>query len=80
MDFVTDLPESTASGYTDILVVVDRLTKMVIYLPSRKDVDSLDLARMFFEEFICKQSSRTISLPIQALNSRAGSRIECAHI
>jgi hypothetical protein len=80
MDFVTDLPESTASGYTDILVVVDRLTKMAIYLPWRKDVDSLELVRMFFEEVICKQASQTISLPIEALNSRADSRIECAHI
>jgi hypothetical protein len=31
MDFVTDLPESTASGYTGILVIVDRQTKMAIY-------------------------------------------------
>jgi hypothetical protein len=54
MDFVTDLPESTASAYTGILVVVDRLTKMAIYLPCRKDVDSPELARMFFEEVICK--------------------------
>jgi hypothetical protein len=76
MDFVTDLPESTASGYTDIMVVVDRLTKMAIYLPDRKDVDSLELARMFFEVVICKQASRAISSPIEALNSRAGFGIE----
>jgi len=31
MDLVTDLPESTASGYTGILVIVDRLPKMAIY-------------------------------------------------
>jgi hypothetical protein len=54
MDFVTDLPESTASGYTGILVVVDRLTKYAIYLPCRKDVDSPELARMFFEHVICQ--------------------------
>jgi transposase InsO family protein len=54
MDFVTDLPKSTASAYTGILVVVDRLTKMAIYLPCRKDVDSPELARMFSEEVICK--------------------------
>jgi hypothetical protein len=52
MDFVTDVPESTASAYTGILVIVDRLTKMAIYLPCRKDVDSPELARMFFEEVI----------------------------
>ena len=44
MDFVTDLPESMASGYTGILVIVDRLTKMAIYLPCRKDIDSPELA------------------------------------
>jgi hypothetical protein len=42
------------TAYTGILVVVDRLTKMAIYLPCRKDVDSPELARMFFEEVICK--------------------------
>jgi transposase InsO family protein len=55
MDFVTDLPESTASGNKGILVIVDRLTKMAIYLPCRKDIDSPELARMFFEHVICKR-------------------------
>ena len=54
MDFVTDLPESTASGFTGIQVVVDRLTKMGIYLHCRKDIDAPELARMFFEHVICK--------------------------
>ena len=39
MEFITDLPESTKSGYTGILVIVDRLTKMAIYLPCRQDID-----------------------------------------
>jgi len=52
MDFVTDLPESTASGYTGILVIVDRLTKMAIYLPCRNDIDSPELARLIFEHII----------------------------
>jgi len=54
MDFVTDLPESTDSGFTGIAVIVDRPTKMAIYLPCRKDIDSPELARMFFEHVICK--------------------------
>jgi hypothetical protein len=54
MDFVTDLPESTTSGYTDILVVVDRLTNIVIYLLYHKEVDSPELVRMLFEEVIYK--------------------------
>jgi len=56
MDFVTDFLESTASGYTGILVIVDRLTKMAIYLPSRKDIDLPELALLFFEHVICKRS------------------------
>jgi len=55
MDFFTDLPESTASGYTGIMVIVDRLTKMAIYLPCRKDIDSPELARMVFEHVIWKR-------------------------
>jgi len=54
MVFVTDLPWSTALGFTGILVVVDRLTKMAIYQPCQKDIDSLELARMFIEHVICK--------------------------
>jgi len=44
MDFVTDLPESTASGYAGILVIVDFLTKMATYLPCREVIDSPELA------------------------------------
>jgi len=46
MDFGTDLPESTASGYTNITLIVDRLSKMAIYLPYGGDIDSPELARM----------------------------------
>jgi hypothetical protein len=55
MDFVTGLPESTASGYTGILVIADRLTKMAIYLPCRKDINTPELARLIFEHIICKR-------------------------
>jgi len=55
MDFVTELHESTASGYTGIFLIVDLQIKMAIYLPCRKDIDSPELARMFFEHVLCKQ-------------------------
>jgi len=51
MDFVTDLPE--LQGYTSILVVIDRFTKMAKYMPCRKEIDSKELARRFFEVIIC---------------------------
>ena len=56
MDFVTDLPAAKGGeldAYTCILVIVDRFTKMAIYLPCRKDIDSPELARLFFEHVIC---------------------------
>ena len=54
MDFVTDLRKSMALRFLGILVVVDRLTKMATYPPCRKDIDSPELTRMFFERVICK--------------------------
>jgi hypothetical protein len=55
MDLITDLPESMTSGYTGILGIVDRLTKMAIYVPCRKDIDSPELARLLFEHVMCKR-------------------------
>ena len=54
MVFVTDLPESTASVYTGIPVIVDRLTKMVICLPCGKYIQAPELARMLFEHVLGK--------------------------
>jgi hypothetical protein len=81
MDFVTDRPESTASAYTGILVVVDRLTKMAIYLPCRKDVDSPEPARMFFEEVICKHGvpSNVVTDRGFQFTSRFWNRV-CSHL
>nr|GFC24987.1 putative reverse transcriptase domain-containing protein [Tanacetum cinerariifolium] len=49
MDFVTKLPKSSL-GYDTIWVIVDRLTKSVIFMPMR-ETDPLDkLARMYLKE------------------------------
>ena len=45
MDFIEQLPPS--SGYTAILVVVDRLSKQVIFIPTTDTVTSADLAQLF---------------------------------
>ena len=52
MDFITDLPPSKRRGcvYDAILVVVDRYTKMVRYLPTNKTVNAEELAELFFED------------------------------
>jgi hypothetical protein len=55
MDIVTDIPESTTSGYTGILVIVDRLTKMAVYLPCRNHIDSSQLGQILFEHVIGKR-------------------------
>ena len=49
MDFVTGLPISTdwkGDSYDSILVIVDRLTKMVYYKPVKVTIDALGLAEV----------------------------------
>ena len=45
MDFIEHLPES--SGFTAILVIVDRLSKQGIFIPTMDSVDSAGLAKLF---------------------------------
>jgi hypothetical protein len=54
MDFITELPTSTLTGtpYDSILVVVDRLTKMSHYIPSRSDWDGTELAQAWIREVV----------------------------
>ena len=51
MDFITDLPLSKRRGtvYDAILVVIDRYTKMVIYIPTQKTVNAPELADLFLD-------------------------------
>jgi len=44
-DFITKLP--LAQGYDSILVVVDRLTKMVHFIPTMEKTSAKELARLF---------------------------------
>lgn len=48
MDLITQLPK-TASGHDAIMVVVDRLTKMVLFAPTTTNVTSPELAKLFFD-------------------------------
>ena len=52
MDFIEKLPQS--SGYTAILVVVDRLTKQVIFIPTHDTITSAELAKLFVLHFFTK--------------------------
>ena len=44
-DFITKLP--LVQGYDSILVVVDRLTKMVYFIPTIEKISAEELARLF---------------------------------
>jgi len=44
-DFITKLP--LAQGYDSILVVVDKLTKMVYFIPTTEKTSAEELARLF---------------------------------
>ena len=48
MDFITDLPPTTA-GHDAILVFVDKLTKYVHLVPTNKSCTSEELSRLFLE-------------------------------
>jgi len=45
MDFIEKLLSS--SRFDTILVIVDRLTKQVIFIPTHNTIMSMDLARLF---------------------------------
>jgi len=45
MDFIEQLPSST--GFTAILVVVDRLSKQAIFIPTHDTITSPELAKLF---------------------------------
>ena len=56
MDFVTGLPLSAdwkGKSYDSILVIVDRLTKMVYYEPVKVTIDAPGLARVIIDVVVC---------------------------
>jgi len=52
MDFIERLPES--NSYTDILVIVDRLTKQAIFVPIHYSLDAAGLAQLFVQNIFSK--------------------------
>jgi hypothetical protein len=48
LDFITDLPE-TPQKHDSLLVLVDKLTKFVRLIPTRKDATAVDTARLLIE-------------------------------
>src|SRR5882724_7004656 len=57
MDFIEGLPLS--DGHDTILVVVCRLTKMALFLPTFQHIDAEDLARIFLSQVFAKHGTPT---------------------
>ena len=52
MDFIEQLPLS--EGYTDILVVIDQLTKQALFIPTIRLLDAAMLAELFIKHVFSK--------------------------
>lgn len=54
MDFITDLPPSRRGEcvYDAILVIVDRYSKMSVYIPSTKRCTAVELAQLLLDEVV----------------------------
>jgi len=57
MDFVEGLPLS--EGHDKILVVVCRLTKIELFIPTFRNIDAEDLARIFLSQVFAKHGTLT---------------------
>jgi len=52
MDFIEELPNS--NGYNSILVVVDRLTKWAVFIPTTTTLKAAGLADLIIDHIICQ--------------------------
>ncbi|MBW0546589.1 hypothetical protein O181_086304, partial [Austropuccinia psidii MF-1] len=52
MDFITQLPLS--NSFDSILVIVDRFSKMEVFIPTMYSITSLDLAHLFIKDSFSK--------------------------
>ena len=57
MDFIKQLPPSF--GYTAILIIVDRLTKQALFLPTTDEVTSEGVAQLYFQNVFSKHGVLT---------------------
>ncbi|MBW0508735.1 hypothetical protein O181_048450 [Austropuccinia psidii MF-1] len=63
MDFITQLPLS--NNFDSVLVIVDRLLKMAIFIPTYKTITALGLAQIFISHVLSKHG-----LPVSIVSDR----------
>ena len=63
MDFIPELPLS--NGFDNILVIVDKLTKYAIFIPTTVRINEIDSAKLFFKHVITK-----FGIPRQIISDR----------
>ncbi|GJV66635.1 putative reverse transcriptase domain-containing protein [Tanacetum coccineum] len=89
MDFVTKLPKSS-QGYDTIWLIVDRLTKSVIFVPMRETDPLEKLARMYLKEvvtrheipilIICDRDPRFVSNFWRSLQKALGTNLDMSTV
>ena len=68
MDFIEQLPSS--EGFTAILVVVDRLSKQAIFIPTYDTITSMQLAQLFVLHVFSKHGVCLAFLQVSRKSSR----------
>lgn len=63
MDFIPELPNS--NGFDNILVIVDKLTKYAIFIPTSTTISEKETAKLFFSHVIAK-----FGIPRQIISDR----------
>jgi len=63
LDLITGLPNS--NGFTAILVIVDKLTKYVLYIPTKNELKQEGFADLFLEHVV-----RRFGLPLEMIADR----------
>src|ERR1700738_1390493 len=48
MDFVTGLPAASSVSYNAVLVIVDRFSRMALFIPTHETADAKDIAELFW--------------------------------
>ena len=63
MDFIPELP--TSNEFDNILVVVDKLTKFALFIPTTSNINEIDTAKLFFKHIVSQYG-----LPQQIITDR----------